>query len=74
MLAAVGASMRIWLLHLIPICLVLCCKKVSADAIRGVNLGGWLLTEEWYVAKVPLYDRLLTHTQDNALAFPLHRN
>lgn len=41
--------MSIWLLHLIFACILCYYKKVSADAIRGVNLGGWLLTEEWYV-------------------------
>lgn len=25
--------------------------EISAETIRGVNLGGWLLVEEWYVAK-----------------------
>jgi len=29
----------------------------SSEPIRGVNLGGWLVTEQWYSALVPTIDR-----------------
>jgi hypothetical protein len=55
------------------ILLGLCAFRVHADTIRGVNLGGWLLVEEWYVANSgrPRFSPMLT-TQDHSLAISQH--
>lgn len=52
----------------------LCASTVRADTIRGVNLGGWLLVEEWYAARVWTSSQLLymLTTQDHSFAVPQH--
>jgi hypothetical protein len=46
-----------WSLPVIVGLLGLCTYTVQADTIRGVNLGGWLLVEEWYLTTPGDLDR-----------------
>jgi hypothetical protein len=39
-----------WIVPVFLMLFSLCASMVHADTIRGVNLGGWLLVEEWCVA------------------------
>jgi hypothetical protein len=39
--------MIIWTIFTFAALLSLYTSRVGADSIRGVNLGGWLLVEEW---------------------------
>lgn len=43
----------------------------SSGIVRGVNIGGWLVTEPWCVDFQPATATLLT-VQDDALALQLY--
>lgn len=39
--------MRACIIYTLVVSVSLCSFEVLAETIRGVNLGGWLVVEEW---------------------------
>lgn len=71
--AIVIEKMILWAPTVIAL-LGFCTPRVLTDTIRGVNLGGWLLVEEWYVETSGQHKStpMLTR-QDNAFSIPQYR-
>jgi hypothetical protein len=62
-----------WTRLIIALLFGICTSTVHSDTIRGVNLGGWLLVEEWYAA-IPDELKLvpMLTIQDYTFAVPQH--
>jgi hypothetical protein len=60
-----------WTWSAVVLLFSLSASRVRADTIRGVNLGGWLLVEEWYVVGPRTLRSLsMLTTKDHSIAVP----
>lgn len=50
-----------------------CTRNIRAETIRGVNLGGWLLVEEWYVRDPDLHSKSV-HVDEHRITPSLFRD
>ncbi|KAK1808818.1 hypothetical protein LTR12_016821 [Friedmanniomyces endolithicus] len=46
----------------------------SANIVRGVNLGGWLVTEPWHGTYAVAHGRLILGFQDDPFAIQVYQH